>query len=71
MFRNNEFFNWRNLFMMKWSMWVRVVIGVAAVLLCLISALFLQPWIGEYGLFLILPGAVVFIYLNPELWRGE
>ena len=57
--------------MMKWPMWVRVVIGVAAVLLCLISALLLQPWIGEYGLFLILPGAVVFIYLNPELWRGE
>lgn len=57
--------------MMKWPMWVLVVIGVAAVLLCLISALLLQPWIGEYGLFLILPGAVVFICLNPELWRGE
>lgn len=57
--------------MTKWPMWVRVVLGVAAVLLCLISALFLQPWIGEYGLFLILPGAVVFICLNPELWRGE
>lgn len=57
--------------MMKWPMWVLVVVGVAAVLLCLISALFLQPWIGEYGLFLILPGAAVFICLNPELWRGE
>ena len=57
--------------MMKWPMWVRVVIGVAAVLLCLISTLFLQPWIGEYGLFPILPGAAVFTCVSPGVWRGK
>ena len=57
--------------MMKWPMWVRVILGIAAVLLCLIPSLLFQPWLGEYRLFLILPGVAVFIYLNPELWRGE
>ena len=57
--------------MMKWPMWVRVVIGIVAILLSLALNFLLQPFLGEYSQFLLFPGMTVFVYLNPELIRGD
>ena len=57
--------------MMKWPMWIRVLVGTVAVLSCLVLSVLAQSVLGEYSLFLILPGAGIFIYLNPELMRGD
>ena len=56
---------------MKWPEWVRILVGAAAALFCIALSVFLQQEIGEYSLFIILPGMAVFIYLNPELWSGK
>ena len=53
--------------MLKWPMWLRVVLGIAAVGTCLALSFVLEPYLGEWGLFLLLPGAAGFIFLNPEL----
>ena len=57
--------------MMKWPEWVRILVGAAAALFCIALSVFLQQEIGEYSLFIILPGMAVFIYLAPELWSGK
>ena len=57
--------------MMKWPMWIRVLVGTVAVLSCLVLSILAQSVLGEYSLFLILPGVGIFIYLNPELMRGD
>lgn len=57
--------------MMKWPMWLRVLVGTVAVLFCLVLSILAQSILGEFSLFLILPGAGIFIYLNPELMRGD
>lgn len=56
---------------MKWPEWVRILVGTAAALLGIALSVFLQQEIGAYSLFVMLPGAAVFIYLNPELWSGK
>lgn len=53
--------------MLKWPMWLRVVLGIAAVGTCLALSFVLEPYLGEWRLFLLLPGAAGFIFLNPEL----
>ena len=45
--------------------------GAAAVLLCAALALLLGPHLGDSWPFLLLPGAIIFACLNPELWRGD
>lgn len=57
--------------MLKWPMWLRVVLGAGAVLICVALAFLSKSVLGDYSLFLILPGAAAFIYLNPELMRGD
>ena len=37
----------------------------------LVLSILAQSILGEFSLFLILPGAGIFIYLNPELMRGD
>ena len=57
---------------MKLPMWARIIIGICAVLLCLVLSFFLlAPLLGDYQLFVLLPGAAIFIYLNPELMSGK
>ena len=59
--------------MLKLPMWVRVVLGGSAVLLFEILSLYLEYFAGwdEYGQLALLPGAGIFVYLNPELIRGD
>ena len=57
--------------MMKWPMWIRVFVGIGAFLLFLALSFLLHPVLGDYSQFLILPGAAIFTYLNPELIRGD
>lgn len=57
---------------MKLPMWARILIEICAVLLCLVLSFFLlAPLLGDYQLFVLLPGAAIFIYLNPELMSGK
>lgn len=57
--------------MMKLPMTVRVLLGIAAVLVSMAVANAVSSTWGEASLFLVLPGAAVFIWLNPELMRGD
>ena len=57
--------------MMKRPMWIRALVGIGALLFFLVLSILTQSVLGEYSLFLILPGAGIFIYLNPELMRGD
>ena len=57
--------------MMKWPMWVRVLVGTVAALFFLVLSILAQSVLGEYSFFLILLEAGIFIYLNPELMRGD
>ena len=57
--------------MMKWPMWIRVFVGIGAFLLFLALSFLLHPVLEDYSQFLILPGAAIFTYLNPELIRGD
>lgn len=56
---------------MKLPMWARILIEICAVLLCLVLSFLLTPLLGDYQLFVLLPGAAIFIYLNPELMSGK
>ena len=57
--------------MLKWPMWIRVVVGTAAVFLCIVLSWLVEPYLGETSLLIFLPGGALFIYLNPELMRGK
>ncbi|WP_297232514.1 hypothetical protein [uncultured Flavonifractor sp.] len=57
--------------MMKWPVWIRVVVGTAIFLVSLALAFFLEAFLGDYSQFITLLGAAAFIYLNPELMRGD
>lgn len=57
--------------MLKWPMWLRIVIGALAFFLCVILSWYLVPGWDELGLLIVLPGAALFIYLNPELMQGK
>ncbi|WP_162609458.1 hypothetical protein [Flavonifractor sp. An82] len=52
-------------------MWIRVVVGTAIFLVSLALAFFLEAFLGDYSQFITLLGAAAFIYLNPELMRGD
>lgn len=70
MFRDNEFFGGADE-MKKLPLPVRILLGAASVLVSVAVSWFLEPFLGDMSLFLILPGAAVFIWLNPELMRGD
>ena len=42
--------------MMKRPMWIRVLVGIGALLFFLVLSILTQSVLGEYSLFLILPG---------------
>ena len=56
---------------MKWPERVRILVGTAAALLSIALSVFLQQEIGEYSLFVMLPGVAGRVPLNSELRRGE
>ena len=49
----------------------RLILGIAAVLVSVLLVWGLAPVLDEMSLFLILVGGGIFIWLNPELMRGE
>lgn len=57
--------------MEKFPMVVRVVLGAAAVLVSAVASWLLEPVLGNMAMFLLLPGGAIFIWLNPELMRGD
>ena len=69
MFRNNEMFKVVAL-MLRWPAWLRILLGCVAVLLCVILSWLLSGILGSLSIALILPGALFFFYLNPELMSG-
>lgn len=71
MFRNKETF-WIGCAIMKYlPKWLRLVLGIMAVLVSIVLSWVLEFVLGDLSLFLLLPGALLFVYLNPELMSGE
>ena len=57
--------------MLKLPMKIRVILGIAALLLFGFLALIHSNCYGELFTLLVLPGGYIFIWLNPELMRGD
>ena len=49
----------------------RLILGIAAVLISVLLVWGLAPVLGEASLLLILLGGGLFVWLNPELMRGD
>ena len=49
----------------------RLILGIAAVLFSVLLVWLLTDVLGEMAMFLLLVGGGIFIWLNPELMRGE
>lgn len=49
----------------------RLILGIGAVLISILLVWLLTDVLGEVSIFFILIGGGVFIWLNPELMRGE
>jgi len=49
----------------------RLILGIAAVLISVLLVWLLTDLLGEGALLLLLLGGGIFIWLNPELMRGE
>ena len=50
---------------------VRLILGIAAVLVSVLLVWGLTPVLGEGATLLLLVGGGIFIWLNPELMGGE
>lgn len=50
---------------------VRLILGIAAVLVSVLLVWGLAPVLGEMSLLLVLLGGGIFIRLNPELMSGD
>ena len=50
---------------------VRLILGIAAVLVSVLLVWGLAPMLGELSLLLVLLGGGLFVWLNPELMSGE
>ena len=57
--------------MKKRSKRARLILGVAAVLVSILLVWGLTPLLGEGAMLLLAVGGGVFVWLNPELMRGE
>lgn len=57
--------------MLKLPKWVRLIIGALAIFASLCLSWWLEKYLADMAMFLILPGAAMFIVLNPELMRGD
>lgn len=49
----------------------RLILGIAAVLVSILLVWLLTDLLGEMAMFLLAVGGGIFIWLNPELMRGE
>ena len=49
----------------------RLILGIAAVLISVLLVWLLTDLLGEAALFFRLLGGGIFLWLNPELMRGE
>lgn len=49
----------------------RFIIGVIAFLFFVILSYCLSDILGNLSMLLIILGSIIFVYLNPELMRGE
>ena len=50
---------------------VRLILGIAAVLISVLLVWLLSGILGEAAMFFLLIGGGIFIWLNPELMGGE
>lgn len=50
---------------------VRLLLGIAAVLISVLLVWGLAPVLGEMSLLLVLLGGGIFVWLNPELMGGK
>ena len=50
---------------------IRLTAGIAAVLIGIILFFCTTDILGEFSTVFVLIGAVLFVYLNPELMRGK
>lgn len=50
---------------------VRLILGIAAVLVSVLLVWLLSGMLGEVSMFFLPVGGGIFIWLNPELMRGE
>ena len=50
---------------------VLVLLGSLTFFVSLLLALFLQNFLEETAFFFVIPGAAFFMWLNPELMRGD
>ncbi|BDF66693.1 hypothetical protein CE91St43_06650 [Oscillospiraceae bacterium] len=50
---------------------VRLVLGAAAVLASIVLSWALEEYVGPISLMAVLPGAGLFVCLNPELISGK
>ena len=57
--------------MKRLSKRTRLVIGIATVLISILLVWLLTDVLGEVSMLFLLIGGGVFIWLNPELMRGE
>lgn len=70
MFRNNELL-FEVCVMKNYSQRTRLILGIAAVLISVLLVWLLTDVLGEAAMFLLPVGGGIFIWLNPELMRGE
>jgi len=71
MFRDSEILEGRYADMLKLPMGIRIILGIIALLIFGFAALILSNLYGEICELLILPGAFIFTWLNPELMGGN
>ena len=50
---------------------IRLIVGIAAVLISVFLVWLLTDLLGEMAMFLLAVGGGIFIWLNPELMGGE
>ena len=57
--------------MKRLSKRTRLILGIAAVLISVLLVWLLTDLLGEAAMFFLLLGGGIFLWLNPELMRGE
>lgn len=50
---------------------MRLILGLISVLFCVLLSWALIDLLGDLSMLIGFAGAVVFVFLNPELMRGE
>ena len=71
MFRNSETLEEREMIMMRLLKRTRLILGIAAVLASVLLSWGLTSFLDDMSLLIVLLGGAIFVWLNPELMRGE